>query len=290
MDKSLFIQQIDEYIKETYEQFVSYQEIAYSILVEFDRVSQKCGINYYIAYGSLLGAIRDGGQIPWDYDIDVVIKVEDRLRLLQALKENLSADFYYDYYDINPTYPVYCIRVCKKGYSMMALHVDVFFLIGVPHEIKKRDRFISLMHRCMKCRLGKYLNDYLDNEDLDKGILYIHRIKRFLYNFISVGLLNKIENILLYKYPLASSEETIVYGLSKVLYPRGIFEAVSQIQIGEKKFSIPTRYDEFLDRTYGDWHSYLPIKKRFEEFYAMKKIVDERQAMYAKSIREHNKQ
>lgn len=280
MDKSLFLQQIDKYIKETYEQFVSYQEIAHSILVEFDRVSKECNIDYYIAYGSLLGAIRDGGQIPWDYDIDVIVKVGDRLRLLQALKEKLSDDFYYDYYDINPTYPVYCIRVCKKGYSMMALHVDVFFLIGVPLEKKKQDRFIALMHKCMKCRLGKYLDNYLDNKNVGKVSLYVHKFKRLLFKIVSGKLINKVEKKLLYKYPLESSEYCIVYGLSKVLYPSDIFDGISLIQIGNNSFSIPNHYNEFLDRTYGNWHSYLPIKNRFEEFYKMKNIVDERQARY----------
>ena len=53
---------------------------------------QKCN-SYQLAYGSLLGAIRDGGQITWDYDIDVFIPYEERGQLIEALNRDLKSEF-----------------------------------------------------------------------------------------------------------------------------------------------------------------------------------------------------
>lgn len=58
-------------------------------LIEFHRVCEKSNIEYELAYGSLLGAIRDNGQIPWDYDIDVFVAFKDKERLIETLKKNL---------------------------------------------------------------------------------------------------------------------------------------------------------------------------------------------------------
>ena len=59
--------------KEVYNRFIVYQKEALNTLKEFHRVCEKNHIPYQLAFGSLLGAVRDGGQIPWDYDIDVMV-------------------------------------------------------------------------------------------------------------------------------------------------------------------------------------------------------------------------
>ena len=60
------------------------------IAKEFDRVCSTFGIPYYMAYGTMLGAIRHGGFIPWDDDMDFVVPIEYYHQLINCLEANLS--------------------------------------------------------------------------------------------------------------------------------------------------------------------------------------------------------
>lgn len=61
----------------------------------FDLLAQKHGIKYWIAYGTLLGAARHHGFIPWDYDIDIEIPMEDYIKFFQNVSKELPADIFF---------------------------------------------------------------------------------------------------------------------------------------------------------------------------------------------------
>ena len=60
---------------------------------EFDRVCVNNGIPYYMAYGTMLGAVRHHGFIPWDDDMDFVVPIEHYQRMLNCLEKDLSAPY-----------------------------------------------------------------------------------------------------------------------------------------------------------------------------------------------------
>jgi len=61
----------------------------------FDLLAQKHGIKYWIAYGTLLGAARHHGFIPWDYDIDIEIPMEDYIKFFQNVSKELPGDIFF---------------------------------------------------------------------------------------------------------------------------------------------------------------------------------------------------
>ena len=67
------------------------QMVQLEMLEEVDRICKKCNIHYNIIAGTLLGAVRHGGYIPWDDDADVAMLREEYEKFRKACKTELDA-------------------------------------------------------------------------------------------------------------------------------------------------------------------------------------------------------
>ena len=117
------------------------QEISYEILKEFKDFCNTNGLRYYLAYGTLIGAIRHKGFIPWDDDIDVFMPRPDYEKLLQLYTDNANYQLYSprkqkNYYccymklvDANTYHFMPDGSVCQRG-----IDIDIFALDGQPEE------------------------------------------------------------------------------------------------------------------------------------------------------------
>ena len=144
--------------KEIYNKFQIFQRDALDTLKEFHRVCEINKIPYQLSYGSLLGVIRDGGQIPWDYDIDVIVAYEDKNDLVCALNNDLGKEFYFYCPDNNPKCRHMIMRLAPVSYRTEALHVDVFFLTGTPVDKDERRVFINRIKEISDIRFNRLVN------------------------------------------------------------------------------------------------------------------------------------
>ena len=64
------------------------------ILKAIDKICKKHDIQYFLAAGSLLGAVRHKGFIPWDDDVDLYMKVDDYFKFIEVCKKELSDEYY----------------------------------------------------------------------------------------------------------------------------------------------------------------------------------------------------
>ena len=99
-----------------YKSFLKYQKAAIDTLNEFHRVCEENKIQYQLAYGSLLGAIRDNGQIPWDYDVDVFVPFEEKDRLITSLKRDLDDKYYFYCPEVDSKCRHFVMRLAPKKY------------------------------------------------------------------------------------------------------------------------------------------------------------------------------
>lgn len=281
MDKNSFLQEVHSFIDARYELYSSYQAIVLSILNEFDRICKLANIQYVLSYGNLIGAIRDGGQLPWDYDVDVVLSYEKRDDLIYALNNYLNSDFYYCYCNNIPNYPTSCLRVGKTGFSWLALHVDVFFYIGLPDDKEQQ--------RCIKNRIDhydriKHIRNYtlhqLEKEESSGIYNCISKVATTLRRFLYSG--NELErelDKLAKKYPEETANYILPVGEGAHIWEKAWFDPI-EWDFGGRLFPIPKEYEKILEVEYKDYMSYLPIKSRFEEFYSLCNIVEKRQKLY----------
>lgn len=279
MNNKDFLNEVHSYIDNTYSEFEKYQIIVQDTLKEFAKVCRNNNIQFWLAFGNMIGAVRDHSQLPWDYDIDVLTPVKDRNKLIEALNRDLDEKYSYAYWTNTKHYPTICLRVYNKKYTWMALHVDVFFLIGAPSDKTKQEKLIKEVANFRKLRKIKNLHYQLPNSNKRKQFL----IKIFYdlrYLFISDRKLEKKEKSILYKYPMDNASFYMPFGgIRYAVFPKDVF-GTEMMEVNGNLYPVPSGHKEFLGKIYGDWQKYLPIKKRFEEFYKMKNIVDERQKFF----------
>lgn len=275
MDNKDFINETTVYIQDVYKRFESYQQIVWDILLEFDRICKKNEINYWLCYGTLIGAVRDGGQIPWDYDVDVVMFLKDRQQLIRALESDLSDDYYYTYSNNCKDYlgGSRLLRVCKKGYAMVAIHVDVFFLLGAINNERAMKRFHARMKRIKHVFDIKYAPLQYEDCPMDKLQRLKTKVYECLYSIIPSSLLYRVELSYLEKYPVKDLVYIPFFG---VLVPIETFNTV-YIDINNRKFPIPDGYDSLLRKIYGDYQKYFPVETRIQEFYRHVKRIESEQ-------------
>ncbi len=281
MKDQQFSEEMHLYIDDKYKEFLKYQKMVRDILDEFHRICSLNQLPYCVAYGSLIGIIRDGGSIPWDYDVDVVIPYKYLDALINSLEKDLGPEYYYVYNNNVKDYPTSCLRVCKKGFTYMALHVDVFFLIGCPSDDQDRKKFMKKVGWIYKARQAKCLHKHI-NPDKKNDVL------RTIYNIVKYPItLEKVtaeEKRLSGMYHFDQYDYCTIFFPSGRLYKKDMFSTVEKRTIGDKEYNIPRGYDAFLKQVYGDYHEYMPIKSRFEEFYKMTDIIEDRQEIYLKYL------
>lgn len=123
--------------------------------MEIDKVCRNNNIEYYLEGGSLLGAIRDKGFIPWDDDLDMCIWYKDKDRLIKALKEQLPDHLsVIEIHDMAPYFHDFVLRVVDKRYNW---HEPTEF--DAYYENKNNFIGIDIMYICptANTKLGQKL-------------------------------------------------------------------------------------------------------------------------------------
>ena len=261
---SKFEEEIQHELLMRFESFQEYQTLMLNVLCDFHKVCEKHKIQYFLAYGSLLGAIRDKGQIPWDYDIDTWVRFEDKERLFNALEKDLSKDYYFvcRYYD-NTTYHR-ILRISPKGYSSEVLHVDVFWLSGASCSPLKNQKNLKTLAKIRKINLYKYCDPRFVVYKQGRLVQLYNKARTFLCKLIPDVLLNSIYDNLA---SVSVTQSEMVHD-SDSLYVESKWFAQSELITfaNGMQFCVPKEYDKLLTSLYGDYKCYLPIANRMEEF------------------------
>lgn len=245
-----------------YNTFQKYQDIAYMTLLEVKRVFDENDLEYQLAFGTLLGMVRDGGQIPWDYDIDLFIHFEDKKRVMSVLSEKLSNDYYFTCAENSRSCKQFFIRVAPKGFNSDYLHVDIFYYIGMPEnkeacnvhakEIKKYIKSYNYKQRTWSKSLKSNMN-------LMKNKIIALRYSRS-------QLISKIDALCSeynsFSSPKVSNANSYC-GLWFYTHEM-IGESVNYVNSGIG-WKVPSGYLDILRCAYGDFMEYLPIEKRIAE-------------------------
>ncbi len=272
MDSNEFYQEVTnsdicpDHFDEIFTEFKEYQKLANKTLEAFSRVCKMNNIMYQLAFGTLLGAVRDGGQIPWDYDIDVYIRYDDRNRLKGALDADLGGDYYYTCPENNAKCTQTFIRVAPKGVDSEALHVDVFYLIGMTDDDSAR---LIIQERLLDIIWDRYYKNVKLRDELYKGIKRVLALIKLKYLRRAISNDAEIQEYfdLCDKYDIDETEWIVDATMTtqKTKFKKDMLLDMIEWESDFGVHYIPRDYDSVLKVLYKNYTEYLPLENRISE-------------------------
>lgn len=242
--------------------------ISLDLLLEFDEVCKKHNLRYYLGFGTLLGAVRHHGFIPWDDDADVFMLREDYEKFLL-----LADEFKHPYFFETPyTDPGYFYSSARIRNSNTTAIVDTFKYQGFNHGI-----WLTIFP--------------IDNWVMNNGEENYENIKRLLkenstYMRMSNPYLDEINKERVRNYsgrdPFETYEEihriasqyrnvntnhvammvNTVYPYHKLVFNKKDFDDVLYVEFENVKLPIPIGYDNILQTLYGNYMNFPPVEQR----------------------------
>ena len=249
------------------------QLVEIEILKEIDRICKKYNIKYFLCNGSLIGAIRHKGFIPWDDDIDIAMTRKNYDRFIKISKDELKNKFFLDCYEINKKCNFSYAKVkCKETIfveeknassytSSDAIWLDIFPLDGCNHPLSKEHKRQYKIYNYITT-LIPIKNDfnYYKNLEINKKI-YNKLLKIIPIKFMRWLLKKTISHYDEDKVDYLTSFST-VYGIDKETFKKSIVTNYQNVEFEKQKFMGLVNYDEYLTQIYGNYMKLPPKEKR----------------------------
>lgn len=246
-------------------------------LLYIKKVCEENNITYFLASGSLLGAIKYKGYIPWDDDIDICLKRSDYNKLLKVMdKENNKEYKLLTPYNTKDYYYPYAKLVCTKtkvienakDIKEYGVFIDVF-PIDYFDNIKKFRNIKHIRNLCtrrMKIKNNKEKANL--KESVPKKVLF-KKIKNFQYSVISFVTLPLGYTFYAKFLDKISSRSKrgkyigILYKNPYKCFDAKLFDEIAEYVFEGYTFTSVKNYDDYLTNLYGDYRKDLPIDKRY---------------------------
>lgn len=260
------------------------QMIQLEMLIEVDRICRKCGIRYNIIAGTLLGAVRHGGFIPWDDDADVAMLRSEYDKFVSVLPGELNTDLFY--FQDHRTTPGY-----RWGYGKLRRKNSLFLREFQEHMPYEQGIFIDVfpLDQVPESKVGriyKNLECFMVRKVLYSPVGKIaekNRLKRGIYK-----LLSKIPDKSIFDYyermirRAGRSESSMVRILmfptpnDTFMYYKRWYENSTEIEFEGYMFSGIREWDEYLSFKFGDYMK-LPPESQRKTHPVSKLVIPERQ-------------
>lgn len=233
-------------------------ELQLELLSFFDDVCKKNNLRYFLAGGTLLGAVRHKGFIPWDDDIDLAMPRDDYEKFLK-LAPTLPEEYRVLIPAKTPKFHLVFAKIVNKYYyndrkdlkGKYGIRMDLFPLDGMGNDEK------TAMKHAKKLFFLKGIYSLSFRDNIFSKLLYMTRIHKLVYRRLAKKF-NK------YNFDESKYAGSVVGGLKRYdeifeyrVYSEPLIMNFESIKVPGMKY-----YDEYLTKLYGDYMKLPPKEKR----------------------------
>ena len=250
---------------------INTEELKFILLDILKDIHQYCianNIRYSIAYGTLLGAVRHKGYIPWDDDIDIMMPREDYERFIKTYGNSLyriadlsnNSEYSLPFAKVEDSRTI--MNEYVDGKTVYGVYVDVFPVDNVPNDVFKRKFFYWRMS-CWRILYNLKTVKTKKGRSLVKNIVLI--VSHFVLRFVSKqDIARRISgmastymgNNTNYMGVIADPE------LYNYYVPSCFFDDYIELPFETLIVKSIKEYDKYLKAAYGDYMQLPPIEKR----------------------------
>lgn len=248
------------------------------IFKQFISICDELNLRYFVAGGTLLGAVRHGGFIPWDDDIDVLMPRKDYERFLREAQARLPEFYFLQTFRTDPEFPANFAKIRDSRTTFIetsvskhnihhGVYIDIFPLDYYPDKLFLR-LILELRKNIMQARMSAEF--YRPNERISvKMIMRIiaGSVSRLLYRDRQ-NMQNKRERMFR-SVPVSGlvCNYSGAWGKREICPVEWISETCELVFEG-LKVSAPRKYDKLLTHLYDDYMKLPPVEKRISHHFA----------------------
>lgn len=247
------------------------QMVELEMLIEVDRICKKYDIKYSLDGGTLLGAVRHKGFIPWDDDIDLIMLRNEYVKFKKACEKELDTErFFLQDYQTDPAYRWgYAklrrnnTRFVRYGQEHLKHHMGVFADIFVVDNVP--DGWVARrVHHGMCYLVRKILYSEVGKESASSVVQrLIYRVLSWISRDTAFAMRNWLAKVMKDKKTELISHYTLEYP-KRCRYglPRRCFDEFIDTEFEGRGFPIFKEYDIYLSKLYGQYMELPPKEKQ----------------------------
>jgi len=240
------------------------QDTQIEIMKEIVRICEKHNLRYFLIYGTLIGAIRHKGFIPWDDDLDIGMPRDDYEKFIKVANQELGSAYYLQSTEKEPYYWLPFIKIRKNNtifeepsFSRMpeSVHKGIFVdIFPFDYVQENKGMFVHLQFILSKaiCETMYFkAGVYTDKQTIKYKKLFA------VLNCLSMKSLSRIQNNISKLQNKEGAEYLADFNSSRnylaAIYPIHFFFPVAEGDFEGNSFKIPYKYHEYLTMVYGDY-------------------------------------
>lgn len=265
------------------------QNVSFEILKAIKKICDNERLNYGLAFGTLIGAVRHKGYIPWDDDVDIIMPRPDFEKLMRYFSDHAEELQPYEPLNRskNPDYPYTMTRIIDNRYILdvdnekpcgMGIFVDIYVLDGAGNSMKEAR---SLLKKTKKYPSRIFLSTRIKLKNggtkgfiknLIKPLFFVyvkligreHFVKK-LYNIISQYDYDKCSYLACLEWDNTTASATAKVDIENPV----------EVEFNGEKFKAAANIDFYLTHAYGDYMTPPPLKDRvYHHLYKVYKKED----------------
>lgn len=228
------------------------------ILRYVKKVCQENNLRYYLCAGTLLGAVRHRGYIPWDDDIDIAMPYPDYRKLLDLIyKEDRRYQVWSPYYDKEKCFCLFSrifdqdtvMKVWEYPFLITGgVSIDVFPIFGLPDKAGDVMPYYSKVRRLQE----QFISTYIEYAEETEEVIY----KRISLQEELLSLLEK------YSFDKSAQAFSITKYKEREILPAAIYDSSIEMEFEGEAFAVAEGYDIYLKALYGNYMELPPEEQR----------------------------